>query len=131
MLIFGFFFWDSFHDGSGDPTKIVLSGADTLGRDWGAIAEKKVTDEIDPNAIVTPTELQSYGDIDAGTIKSATKLDINPLEVDKNASYNYTSVPSPDGREIITGVDNSDEENNRYRSRHEIERQQDRENSRP
>ena len=39
VLIFGYFISESFKDTT-DPTQVVMIGNDTLGRDWGALADQ-------------------------------------------------------------------------------------------
>ena len=50
VAIFGYFISESFKN-TYDPTKIVLSGTDTLGQDWGAIADQKL---MEANAQANP-----------------------------------------------------------------------------
>lgn len=127
VFIFGFFFWDLVSSDASDPTKIVLSGNDTLGRDWGAMAEQKLKDQqagnggYAENATLTSSERTE----DAGSdSKKENEVEQDPLLLNKRNSYSYTSIPSPDGREIITGIDNTDQEENpedKYMSRHSRE----------
>ncbi len=122
VLIFGFFFWDSIKNDTSDPTKIVLSGNDTLGRDWDAIANQKAASKIEAaeEIGVGGAAVTSLGDEDPlGTNNPSDKAYVDPLLREK--TYNYTSMPSPDGREIITGEDNSEYDENsedKYMSRH-------------
>ncbi len=123
VLIFGFFFWDSISNDTSDPTKIVLSDKDTLGRNWDAIAEQRnlqLKQQTEMNAVDVVES--GKNEITPMDMRSLTSSSQDPLLVDKNATYNYTSVPSPDGREIITGTDNSDDNEDRYMSRHDRER---------
>ena len=122
VLIFGFFFWDSISNDTSDPTKIVLSDKDTLGRNWDAIAEQKTASKIEAVEVigVGGTVVTNLGIEDPLNPNIPTKnIYDDPFQRDK--SSNYTTVPSPDGREIITGVENSDFEENpddKYMSRH-------------
>jgi hypothetical protein len=128
VLIFGYFFWDSFHDGSGDPAKITLTGADTLGRNWDAIAAEKDQKLAENAANSVAAELNSEKD-DGNNLLLNPKDDplysTDPLLGNKENLNNYSTIESADGREIIIG--NNEEEvdpEDRYISRHEKERRQ-------
>lgn len=124
VLIFGFFFWDSISNDTSDPTKIVLSDKDTLGRNWDAIAEErnlKLKQQTEMNAV----DIVESGknEITPMSMRPLLSPSDDPLRTEKSNDYSYTSVPSGDGREIITGTDNSEEDNeDRYMSRHDRER---------
>ena len=123
MLIFGFFFWDSISNDTSDPTKIVLSDKDTLGRNWDAIAERRnleLKQQTEANAVnVVEGE---KNEINPMILRPLLNPSNDPLQSEKSNDYSYTSVPSGDGREIITGNDNSDNSEDRYMSRHDREK---------
>lgn len=46
VVIFGYFIWESLQDPDfSDPNAIIMVGADTLGRDWGAIANQQAVQQ--------------------------------------------------------------------------------------
>ncbi|MFN8283091.1 MAG: hypothetical protein U0U67_07730 [Chitinophagales bacterium] len=122
-LIFGFFFWDSIANDTSDPTKIVLSDKDTLGRNWDAMAEQKalqLKQQTEMNAV--DAVQAEKNEITPMSLRPLLNPSEDPLRTDKSSEYNYTSVPAGDGREIITGIDNSDDNEDKYMSRHDRER---------
>ena len=94
VLIFGFFFWDSISNDTSDPTKIVLSDKDTLGRNWDAIAEQKTASKIEAVEVigVGGTVVTNLGIEDPLNPNIPTKnIYDDPFQRDK--SSNYTTVP--------------------------------------
>ncbi len=108
VLVFGYFIMESLRDPS-DPTAVVMVGNDTLGRDWGAMADQR---EAALNA-----EKKEEGEEDLESSSSDKPL-INdkqdPYQRAKLNSTDYTTIESADGREIITGYDRPEEQNDPY-----------------
>lgn len=119
VAIFGYFISESFKN-TYDPTKIVLSGLDTLGQDWGAIADQRLRDE---NALLHP-ELNEQAQADIYSNAPQTLLNDDPFNRDKINSSNYSTIDDASGREIITGYTRQEqlEENENYKTRHQTER---------
>lgn len=122
VAIFGYFISESFKN-TYDPTKIVLSGTDTLGQDWGAIAEQKL---MEANAQANPYNDNGEPVIDIYTTAQTTLLNESedPYLRDKINSSNYSTVQDGSGREVITGYTRQEqlEQNDNYKTRHELER---------
>lgn len=120
VLIFGYFIWDSLHDPINTPGAVVLSGNDTLGRDWGAAAEAKEKAAAEANAS-NATSDQPLVTAQSKDLLSGT----NPYQVDKVNQSQYQTIQSADGRTIITGYDREEEHSSedRYKSRHQLERE--------
>lgn len=123
VLIFGYFIKESFKSPS-DPTQVVMVGNDTLGRDWGAIANQKDQERMQKQSqenTELPTQTSTSFDL-----KSTSSED--PFKKEKFNQDNYSSVQSPDGREIITGYDRPEEQagqtnsGDNYETRHQKEK---------
>ncbi len=130
VLLFGYFIKDSLKDPY-DPTQVVMIGNDTLGRDWGAMAEQAISktqqSQNDDNTIKS---ISSENESDSlASIASSN----DPYGRQKFNQDNYSSILSPDGREIITGYarpeeaeseDNEENGNipNRIQTRHQKEK---------
>lgn len=122
VLIFGYFIKESFVNPI-DPTQVVMVGKDTLGRDWGAIANQKDQERL---------QKQNQENNDGLSTKMGTSFDIptseDPFRKEKFNQENYSSVQSPDGREIITGYDRPEEQagqsssDDNYQTRHQKEK---------
>ncbi|HNY55585.1 MAG: hypothetical protein IPP60_08880 [Sphingobacteriales bacterium] len=136
VLMFGYFIKDSLRDPY-DPTQITMVGNDTLGRDWGAMAEQAIKNKALQNS-EGDGGLQTETDGEVNTLsKSSDKLnninseqEVDPFTKQKFDQNNYSTIISPDGREIITGynrpeqVEEENEEENsvyRYTTRHQKE----------
>ena len=137
ILMFGYFIKDSLN--SYDPTQVVMIGNDTLGRDWGALAEQVAKDKMQQSSDEDGVALQTIeSDSKVGTIsKSSDKgasinseTEPDPFTRQKFNQNNYSSIESPDGREIITGYDRPEDpgdeydpnnDSRRYKTRHQIE----------
>ena len=125
ILIFGYFISESFKDPS-DPTQVVMVGNDTLGRDWGAMAEQIEREKMQQQngGVEEGIEVLS-GEMDESANTSLLDPSQDPLNRQKLDQNNYSSVESPDGREIITGYsrpeEQEEEEEDRYKSRHQQE----------
>lgn len=119
VAIFGYFISESFKN-TYDPTKIVLSGLDTLGQDWGAIADQRLRDE---NALLHP-ELNAETQVDIYSNAPQTLLTDDPYTRDKINSSNYSTIQDDNGREVVTGYTRQEqlEENDNYKTRHQLER---------
>lgn len=121
VLLFGYLIKDSLKDPY-DPTQVVMVNNDTLGRDWGALAEKIARDriqiQVENSVAETPSlyanqnnamiNLYGYG-IDSNGVY--TTLD-DPFKRRKFNQENYSSIESPDGREIITDYSRVEETEN-------------------
>ncbi len=130
VLIFGYFILDSFKSPQ-DPTQVVMIGNDTLGKDWGAMAEQIAQEKM----LQQPQDAGMAGNTSGGwpgsennTKEMNTLLDPNedPYNKPKFNQDNYSSIESPDGREIITGYSRpegqeEEDEEDRYKSRHQSE----------
>ncbi|MFN8261253.1 MAG: hypothetical protein U0T69_10780 [Chitinophagales bacterium] len=134
VLLFGFLIKDSLK-APYDPTQVVLIGNDTLGRDWGALAEQLAREQMLQQASSniqesygTGTSTMYYG-VDSNGVYSANSMQQDPFTRQKLNQDDYSSIESPDGREIITGYnrpeDQQEEEdqtsNRRFRTRHQRE----------
>lgn len=145
VLLFGYFIKDSINPY--DPSKdVIMIGNDTLGRDWGAMAEQNarnnapqqsgynVADAYDYSKIGNNPYTQNnhqYGmDSSNPYYTNSAPIDQDPFSRPKLNQDNYSSIQSSDGREIITGyarpeeVDNWDTPENNYRkieTRHQKE----------
>ena len=128
VLIFGYFISESFKDPS-DPTQVVMVGNDTLGRDWGAMAEQiareKMLQQAQMNEEMNPTGSAGLNGNNAAIPNTLLSPDEDPYNNAKLNQDNYYSIESPDGREIITGYsrpeEQEEEEGDRYKSRHQQE----------
>lgn len=138
VLIFGYFIQDSFKDPY-DPTQVVMIGNDTLGRDWGAIAERVAYEKMliqSQNSVAESPSLHAtqqlnqnpygYGLDSNGAF---TGID-DPYKRQKFNQENYGTIESSDGREIVidysrmeeTENENNEENNQRkIRTRHQKE----------
>ncbi len=134
VLLFGFLIKDSLK-APYDPTQVVLIGNDTLGRDWGALAEQLAREQMLQQASSniqesygTGTSTMYYG-VDSNGVYSSNSMQQDPFTRQKLNQDDYSSIESPDGREIITGYnrpeDQQEEEdqtsNRRFRTRHQRE----------
>ena len=133
VLLFGYFIKDSITPY--DPTQVVMVGNDTLGRDWGAIAEQKARQNAQNSAdnsavdaygynITTTTpgsnpymhnmygaDSMTYGS-NAYYNNSAQQTSQDPFSRPKFNQDNYSSVESTDGREIIIGYERPEQQEN-------------------
>lgn len=119
VLIFGYFIWDSFHDPLKNPGEVVLSGNDTLGKDWGAAADAKEA------AAKKSAEPQSGANAGNSTASPTTLLGSeDPYSKDKINQDNYSTMQAADGRTIITGNEQAEEVSpeDKYKSRHQLEK---------
>lgn len=117
VLIFGYFIWDSMNDPLKNPGAVVLSGNDTLGRDWGAAADAKEK---------AANEKNQANVAESGPSSAAASKDLlngqNPYQTERYTP-NYQTMQSADGRTIITGNEQQEENpEDRYKSRHELEK---------
>jgi len=120
VLMFGYFIKDSMR--SYESTEAIMLGDDTLGRDWGAMAEQIAQSRMQIQAENSTTESYDmetwqknpYGGIDSnGTYTATTSLQQDPFARPKFNQDNYSTMESSDGREIITGYARPEEEDNR------------------
>ncbi len=128
VLIFGYFISESFKSPF-DSTQVIMVGNDTLGRDWGALNDLKDRENLQ-------TEAPSTGENQLGTIDDSKEVknisSEDPLTRNKFNQENYSTIESPDGREIITGYNRPEEQENddesenddTYKTRHQRERNQ-------
>ena len=102
IMIFGYFISESFKDPS-DPTQVVMVGNDTLGRDWGAMAEQIEREKMQQQngGVEEGIEVLS-GEMDESANTSLLDPSQDPLNRQKLDQNNYYSIESPDGREITT-----------------------------
>jgi hypothetical protein len=124
VLIFGYFISESFKDTT-DPTQVVMIGNDTLGRDWGALADQIEREKLlqtqgeDDNVMSISSEKQ------ASAPQTLLDPSLDPYNRQKLDQSNYSTIESPDGREIITGYSRPEEQvaddEDRYKSRHQQE----------
>lgn len=129
VLIFGYFILDSFKSPQ-DATQVVMVGNDTLGKDWGALADQiergKMQQEQVNNDGGTGTGNMSISSQNSKETNSLQNQDVDPFSREKFNKDNYSSIESPDGREIITDYSRQEQqeqdENDRYKSRHQKER---------
>jgi hypothetical protein len=125
VLIFGYFIAESFRNPS-DPTQIVMIGDDTLGRDWGAMAEQKLKEASDA---VTQKNEDEQTAITANSFYNATPLvkeNEDPYSREKLNSSNYSTIQDGSGKEVIVGYNRPEEQvdNDNYQTRHQKERNQ-------
>jgi hypothetical protein len=125
VLIFGYFISESFKDPS-DPTQVVMVGNDTLGRDWGAMAEQIEREKMQQQNGGVEEGIEALsGEMDESANTSLLDPSQDPLNRQKLDQNNYYSIESPDGREIITGYSRPEEQvaddEDRYKSRHQQE----------
>ena len=122
VAIFGFFISESFKN-SYDSTKIVLSGTDTLGQDWGAIADQKL---MEANAQGNPNgnNTDVVTDIYYGAQPTLLNEKDDPYSRDKINPSNYSTIQDNSGREVITGYTRQEQldQNENYKTRHQLER---------
>lgn len=124
VLIFGYFITESIKNDTSDPTKIVIVGTDTLGRDWGAIADQKEAEARALNSISSedPYSASSNDQIkNGGSLIDPTQ---DPYSRDKFNSSNYSTIQDASGREVVVGYDRPEEQQNQdpYSSRHQREK---------
>ena len=129
VLIFGYFISESLRNPL-DPNHVVMIGNDTLGRDWGAMAEQKIRDAAaaQNNSNGGGGQGSENDKNNAGQYGNGSLLDPNddPYSRDKINSSNYTTIQDGSGREVVTGYDRPEEQENSdpYSSRHQKERNQ-------
>lgn len=125
VLIFGYFITESIKNDSSDPTKVVIVGNDTLGRDWGAMAEQKAL-EASQSLHSISSEDPSTGSTQNTNYGSGSLLDPkqDPYSRDKFNSSNYSTIQDASGREVVVGYDRPEEQGNQdpYSSRHQKEK---------
>ncbi len=136
VLMFGYFIKDSITPY--DPTQVVMVGNDTLGRDWGAIAEQKARQSAQVNADNSSADAYGYGMATTTTLgsnpymhnmygadtmvygsnnyysNSPQQTQQDPFSKPKFNQDNYSTVESTDGREIIVGYDRPEQQDNYY-----------------
>ena len=131
VLIFGYFIKESFQSPSmSNPGQIIMVGNDTLGRDWGALAEQKAREKTQISEENDAPKTQSANS--ATEVKSISSEDTDPFKKEKLDQNNYSSIQSAGGREIITGYNRPEEQNNldintqsdNYQTRHQREKGQ-------
>jgi hypothetical protein len=129
VLIFGYFIRESFVNPSvSNPSQIIMVGNDTLGRDWGALAEQREREKM---------QQQSNGNnegaaVASGASESQSIGSDDPFSRPKFDQDNYSSIQSPDGREIITNYDRPEDigsldinsQTDNYQTRHQQEKGQ-------
>lgn len=129
VLIFGYFIRESFVNPSvSNPNQIIMVGNDTLGRDWGAMADQRDREKM---------QQQSNGNNEgataaAGSPESQAVVTDDPFSRPKFNQDNYSSIQSPDGREIITGYDRPEDQGmpdinsqtDNYQTRHQQDKGQ-------
>ncbi|MCB0508001.1 MAG: hypothetical protein R2739_02850 [Chitinophagales bacterium] len=141
VLVFGYFILDSFRVPSfNNPDAIIMSGNDTLGRDWGAIADQREQEGL---RTISSEDEEGSSKATVGVFSNQPLVNSSndPFLREKLNTDNYSTQMSPDGREIVTGYDNpygstkfnekgkeDDNENDllydneeRYKTRHQIE----------
>lgn len=129
VLIFGYFIRESFVNPSvSNPSQIIMVGNDTLGRDWGAMADQRDREKM---------QQQSNGNNEVATTSAGSSesqgvpID-DPFNRPKFNQDNYSSIQSPDGREIITGYDRPEDQGmpdinsqtDNYQTRHQQDKGQ-------
>lgn len=128
VLIFGYFIKESFRNPlAADPNQIIMVGKDTLGRDWGAMADQRERDKMQQSQ---ENEAVASGTNTNSETKSISSED--PFSREKFNQDNYSSIQSPDGREIITGYNRPEDQGNpdinsqtdNYQTRHQQEKGQ-------
>jgi hypothetical protein len=126
ILIFGYFIMESF-ERPYDSTQVVMIGNDTLGRDWGALAEQIATEKMlqqaQMNEEMNQTGAAGINGKNAAPPNTLLSPNEDPYNNAKLNQDNYYSIESPDGREIITGYSRPEEQvaddEDRYKSRHQ------------
>jgi hypothetical protein len=90
VLIFGYFISESFKDPS-DPTQVVMVGNDTLGRDWGAMAEQIEREKMQQQngGVEEGIEVLS-GEMDESANTSLLDPSQDPLNRQKLDQNNYS-----------------------------------------
>ena len=136
VLIFGYFIMESFRNPSSiDPNQVVMVGKDTLGRDWGAMAdqrEREKKQQMEGNSSSgdnagsgvnsTTGEGNENGKKSSNQYKDNNNTGIDPLQNPKLNASDYSSVQAADGREIITGYDPEQNDNaENYETSHQQE----------
>jgi hypothetical protein len=127
VLIFGYFIMESFKNPSSvDPSQVVMVGKDTLGRDWGAIADQKAKEKEDMLKMQEGGTSTASGSSEGEMVPTGSLLGKeDPYQNDKFNSSGYTTIQAADGREIITGYNptQQEEENTyqNYETRHQKE----------
>ena len=123
VLIFGYFISESFKNPS-DPTQIVMVDGDTLGRDWGAMAEQKAKEATGLNSINSESgdDFKSISSEDK--TQAAIGVQEDPFSRQKLKSSDYSSIQDASGREVITGYNRPEEQenDNPYQTRHQREK---------
>mgnify|MGYP000869302075 CR=1 FL=1 len=123
VLVFGYFITESIRNNASDPTQIVIVGNDTLGRDWGAIAEQKL---LEASQTVNSISSEDPESITNQNKNSGSLLDPSqdPYSKDKFNSSNYSTVQDASGREVIINYERPEEQEDpdSYLSRHQKEK---------
>ncbi|HRH58546.1 MAG TPA: hypothetical protein PLS10_12920 [Chitinophagales bacterium] len=126
VLIFGYFIRESFvSPSSSNVNQIIMIGNDTLGKDWGSIANQREQEQQSGRSN-EGTALTSATEETNATIKD------DPFSREKFDQGNYSSIQSPDGREIITNYDRPEDigspdinsQTDNYQTRHQQEKGQ-------
>ncbi|MDB5227842.1 MAG: hypothetical protein JWN78_2035 [Bacteroidota bacterium] len=135
VLLFGYFIMDSFKNSSSleDPNRVVLVGGDTLGRDWGAQAdERERVKKQQAEGTAADDDGSNTASVNAGTPagnKSSTNQfssdnltqGQDPYEKQKLNSSDYSTVMDGNGREVITGYNPEENDNQNFETRHQRE----------
>ena len=124
VLIFGYFISESVRN-TYDPTQVVMVGEDTLGRDWGAIAEQKMKEIQTRNELAQGNEGTGISLTDKGKsdeVKTISSED--PFQKQKFNQDNYSTIQDENGMEVIIGYDRPEqqESENPYETRHQREK---------
>lgn len=120
VLIFGYFILDSIKNPtSQDPTAIVIVGGDTLGRDWGALADQREREQQLAEAGLTEPKEEEI----PVTVKPLISEQEDPYTRNKINSSNYSTIQDASGREVITGYNREEQQEDQYRyqTRHQRE----------
>lgn len=124
IFVFGYFISESLKNDSSDPTQVVIVGNDTLGRDWGAMAEQKAKEVAELNSISSESGegIKSISSEDNSKVSLNTQED--PFSRQKLKSSDYSSIQDASGREVITGYNRPEEQDNAnpYQTRHQKEK---------
>lgn len=123
VLIFGYFITESFKNQS-DPTQVVMIDGDTLGRDWGAMAEQKAKEAAGLNSISSESGEGIKSISSEDNSKASLSVQEDPYSRQKLKSSDYSSIQDASGREVITGYNRPEEQENEdpYQTRHQKEK---------
>jgi len=126
VMIFGYFISESLKNPT-DPTQVILIGNDTLGQDWGAIADQKMREAADAisqnNAVDINSQAKAAENFYSGQPLINNQND--PYSRDKLNPSSYSTLEDGSGREVITDYNRTEQEDNEedhYLSRRQKER---------